>query len=88
MLLLYNGFTLRSFVETSDTCLRETSSINFTVCTGPVPHNCCYKCAKAWAGNQIDGGASDLRPAIIILGRKSNVWNALRIILILKLDFS
>jgi hypothetical protein len=40
----------------SGTCLEEVHPREITVCTGAVPHNCCYDCARRWVGDKIDEG--------------------------------
>jgi len=44
------------FLNGSEMCCEEVHPRDITVCTGAVPHNCCYSCARGWAGNQIDDG--------------------------------
>jgi hypothetical protein len=40
----------------SQLCYVDVHPREITVCTGLESYNCCYDCARTWAGNQIDEG--------------------------------
>lgn len=57
----------------SEMCCEDVHPREMTVCTGPDHHNCCYKCASRWAGEQIDTGKYG-----IPLRRRSNTRTTMK----------